>query len=119
MDCVEQLLRQRAGLVEQIACLGPMRVGSVSAQMVWVRRKDGSLHERGPYLTYTFKRAGKTCGVHLRDEQHAQLYRAQIDAYHRFQKMSAQLVEVSQRLADLEAAGERGAQKKTPRADRG
>lgn len=111
MDNYQQLTRRRAGIVDQIAALGPMRMGSVTEQHLPTRRSDGSLYRRGPYQTYTFKRGGKTCGKHLRDGPEADLYRRQIQTFRRYQELSAELVEVSQRLADLEAARESGGKK--------
>ena len=105
MDEHRQLTRQRAQILEQIAALGPMRMGSITEQHLPTRRSDGSIYRRGPYLTYTFKQAGKTRGKHLRDDQEADLYRGQIANFRHFQDLSAQLVQVSQRLADLEVVG--------------
>jgi len=115
MDEHRQLTQQRAQLVEQIAALGPMRMGSVTQQYLPTRRADGSRSRRGPYLTYTFKQGGKTRGKHLRDAQEAEFYRGQIAAFRRYQALSVQLVAVSQRLADLEVAGEPGGKKNSRR----
>jgi hypothetical protein len=103
MNTFSQLSQQRARIVEQIAALGPMRMGSVCDHYLPRKRKDGSRDRRGPYPTYTFKQGGKTRGKHLRDEQQAELYRQQIKAFRRYQALSSELVQVSQRLADLEA----------------
>jgi hypothetical protein len=103
MDTHARLIKQREVILDQIQRLGPMRMGTVSEQFLPTRRADGSVYRRGPYLTYTFKRGRKTCGKHLRDEQQARLYRQQIDNWRRYQALSTELVEVSQRLADLEA----------------
>ena len=111
MSSFEQLSRQRTRVIEQIAALGPMRMGTVSEQMLPAKHSDGSTYRRGPYLTYTFKHGGKTCGKHLRNEEEADLYRRQIEAFRHYQELSAELVEVSQRLADLEAAGDQGCKK--------
>jgi hypothetical protein len=106
METFQQLARQRARIVEQIAALGPMRMGSVYDHYLPTKRADGSTGRRGPYPTYTFKQAGKTRGRQLRTQEEARLYRQQIDAFRRWQTLSTELVAVSQRLADLEAAGE-------------
>jgi hypothetical protein len=111
MDSMQELSRQRARLIEQIGELGPMRMGTVTEQMLPTRRADGSIYRRGPYLTYTFRKGGKTCGRHLRNDREADLYRRQIEAFRRYQELSSELVEVSQRLADLEAVGEREGKK--------
>ena len=115
MDEYRQLIGQRAQIVDQIAAVGPMRMGSITEQHLPARRADGSIYRRGPYLTYTFKKDGKTCGKHLRDDQEADLYRGQIAAFRRYQELSAQLVQISQRLADLEAVGDRGSKKNSRR----
>jgi hypothetical protein len=111
MDEHRQLTRQRAHILEQIAALGPMRMGSITEQHLPTRRSDGSIYRRGPYLTYTYKQGGKTRGKHLRDVREADLYRSQIEAFRRYQALSAQLVQVSQRLADLEVSGDQGGKK--------
>jgi len=105
MDTVRQLSQERARLIEEIAALGPMRMGSICDHYLPTKRKDGSAYRRGPYPTYTFKRGGKTRGKQLRGAAEATLYREQIAAFRRFQALSTELVEVSQRLADLEVAG--------------
>ena len=98
----QAVVRQRQEILDQIAALGPMRRGSVTRQHLPTRRKDGSVGRRGPYWTYTFKHRNKTCGKHLRDDEEAQVYREQIEAFRRYQALSAELVSVSQRLADLD-----------------
>jgi hypothetical protein len=115
MDSLQQLSRQRTRIVEQIAALGPMRMGTVSDLMLPTRRKDGSVSRRGPYPTYTFKEGGKTRGKHLRTAEEVALYRRQIEVFRRFQELAAELVQVSQRLADREAAGDRASKKNSRR----
>ena len=53
---------------------------------------------------YTFKEKGKTVGKRLSRKQ-APLYRAQIERFRAFEKLSRQFVGVSEKLADLEGAG--------------
>ena len=111
MDSYRKLTARHAQILEQIAALGPMRRGSISEQMLPTKQPDGSIRRRGPYLTYTFKQAGKTRGKHLRNQDEADLYQAQIQNYRRYQQLSAELVQLSQTLADLEASGEEGSKK--------
>ena len=75
MDIVEQVSRQRAQIVERIAQLGGMRMGSICEQTLAGKRADGSRVERGPYATYTFKRDGRTVGRRLVSEREKRLYR--------------------------------------------
>ena len=111
MDTCRQLTVRRTQIIEQIAVLGPMRRGSISEQLLPYKQPDGSIRRRGPYLTYTFKQGGKTRGKHLRNPQEAELYQRQIQNYRRYQELSAQLVQISQTLADLEATGDEGSKK--------
>jgi hypothetical protein len=105
MDRFRQLLKERARILEEIAQLGPMRRGTVYELRPSFTRKDGSRKWRGPYLTYTLKKKGKTHGKHLRTLSEAELYRRQIARFRRFEELAAQFTEVSERLADLQASG--------------
>ena len=51
----------------------------------------------------------------MRDAQEAQAYGRQIEAFRRYQALSAELVEVSQRLADRETAEDAGSKKNSRR----
>jgi len=112
METDRQLTQQRARILQQITDLGPMRMGSVCDHHLPTKRKDGSIYRRGPYPTYTFKQRGKTRGRQLHNQEEAELYRRQIETFRRYQDLADQLVQVSQRLADLEAAGDEGCKKK-------
>ena len=111
MNLTTQLEHKKQTLLQEIAALGPMRKGSVCQRMLPARRRDGSVRRRGPYTMYTYKKEGKTLGKHLSQAKDAELYRRQIETYRRFEQLSRELVEVSQRLADLEAAQEKGGKK--------
>ena len=104
MDRFPQLLKEKDRILEQIAQLGPMRRGTVYEFQPSFTRKDGSRKYRGPYLTYTFKKKGKTQGKHLRSLPEAELYRHQIAQFRRFEELATQFTEVSERLADLQAS---------------
>jgi hypothetical protein len=47
----------------------------------------------------------------LRNQEEAELYQRQIQNYRRYQELSAELVQVSQTLADLEASEDEGCKK--------
>lgn len=111
MDTCRKLTARREQIIEQIAALGPMRMGSISEQLLPYKQPDGSIRRRGPYLTYTFKQGGRTRGKHLRNQEEADLYQRQIQNYRRYQELSTELVQVSQTLADLEASSAEGSKK--------
>ena len=58
---------------------------------------------RSPYWRYTRKDQGKTVGRHIGEEALAEVYRSQIEAFREYQALSAELVRISERLADEEA----------------
>ena len=104
MNLTTQLQHKKQTLLQEIAALGPMRMGSISERMLPQRRRDGTVRRRGPYAMYTYKKEGKTLGKHLPESKDVELYRRQIETYRRFEQLSRELVALSQRLADLEAA---------------
>lgn len=101
----KSLQQKKAGILDAIASLDPMRAGSVCEQFQRTKHKDGTLTKRGPYAMYTRKKNGKTVGKRL-SQQEAPLYRRQIDLFRKFQELSAEFVETSERLADLEVVAE-------------
>lgn len=101
MNSLEAAAQRRQDILEQIADLGPMRMGSVTQQSSPFTRKDGSIGQRRTRFTYTFKRKNKTLGKHIGSEREARIYREQIETFRRYQALSAELLTVSQQLADL------------------
>ena len=103
MNPSAQLQNRRDEIIKELASLPPMRKGSVIPQWLQTVRKDGSKTKRGPYLVYSYKDKNKTISKRV-PRQQEELYRKQIQAFRRFQKLSAELVEISQRLADVAAS---------------
>jgi hypothetical protein len=111
METQTMLNRQRKEILAQLADLGPMRKGSLSEQYVQSVLKDGSQSQRGPYTIYTFKENGKTISRRLNDQAQRDRFQAQIDAFRRFQTLTAELARIGQALADLDASGEADSKK--------
>ena len=110
MPTRSQLLARQGDILQKIADLGPMRKGSITAPCV--QKKDGTTC--GPYPLYTCKKKGKTVGKRLNAKEVA-LYQVQIDRFRAYEKLTEELFALHEQLADLEAAPEATAQKKTPR----
>lgn len=91
--------------------LGGMRRGSVYEQTLAHRRANGTVGHRGPYALCTGKRAGKSWGKRLRGAEEVALYRRQVEAFRRFEHLAAELVAVSEQLADREAERARESKK--------
>jgi hypothetical protein len=115
MNPFRQLTSRKDQILAELASLGPMRKGSVSQQYVEVVLKDGSVRRRGPYALYTFKEKGKTMSRRLRDAAEAAVYAEQIAAFRRFQELTGELAQLSQRLADLEASDQAEGKKNSRR----
>lgn len=115
MNSVEKLTQRKAEILKEIARLGPMRRGSVTEQFLTSTRRDGSKRKRGPYTVYSFKPGHKTRSRRLRGDKQRTAYRQQIEAFRRFERLAAELVEISQQLADL-AVAEEGEEKKRLRS---
>lgn len=115
MNNAEKLLEAKGRLLKQIAALGPMRRGSITEQFVETVDKTGKKARRGPYTLYSFKEKGKTVSRRIgKKSQDQALYREQIQAFRQYQRLTGELVEVSQRLADLSVA-RKADEKKTSR----
>ncbi|MGO8791710.1 MAG: DUF6788 family protein [Terriglobia bacterium] len=93
----EQLLQQLSGLQE-------MRRGSLTEQVLTVKRRDGSRVQRGPYALLTRKQGQKTVSQRLTDPALVPLYRQQIQAMRQFESVVDGLVQVGEQLSDLAVA---------------
>lgn len=98
--------------VEKMAQLQPMRKGSVTEQVVSARARDGRRVQRGPYPLYTCKKEGRTHSRRIPRER-VDLYREQIERFREFQDLIVEYSQISEQLADAEAAP--GGQKKGSR----
>ena len=92
--------------------LEQLRRGSLTDQVVTAHRKDGSVVRRGPYPLFTRKVHQQTLSQRLTDPSLVPIYRRQIQALHRFDDITRQLVNIGEQLSDLTVELE--AQKKTP-----
>jgi hypothetical protein len=115
MDTPSRLIQRKNNLHDQLATLGPMRKGTLNEQYVQTILKDGSARRRGPYTVYTFKEHGQTVSRRLSDHAKIALYREQIATFRRFQELTRQLAQISQRLADLAATDDAGSKKNSRR----
>lgn len=123
MTPMEKLETQRQRLLKELAELGPIRRGSISEQFVESRGRDGVKKWRGPYFVYTYKEKGKTVSRRLASPEQVNLCQRQIDAFRRFQELTAQLLLIGEQASNLALEGEevkktsrsRSKSKKTPK----
>ncbi|MBI4325692.1 MAG: hypothetical protein HY674_10570 [Chloroflexi bacterium] len=95
------LQARRQALLQQLAPLDQLRRGSLIEQFVLTKRRDGSIHKRGPYPLLTRKQGQKTVSLRLTDSDVVSLYRQQIQAMRQFEKVVRELVHLGEELSDL------------------
>ena len=101
MDSLEQLVARRREILQQIEALGDMRKGSVTKQFLNVKSADGSTAQHGPYWVYTFKEQGRTVSRRLKSPGEVEAYKEQIKQFRVFEDLSAEFVEVNQKISDV------------------
>ena len=114
MSELGELKRQRDEVLQELAGLEEVRRGSVVEQFVESVGADGTPVKRGPYFLYTYKEKNKTVSKRLKSAQQADLYRRQIQAFRRYQELTARLRELGERISDL-AAGQQEVKKTSKR----
>ena len=93
--------KRRKEVLEELVKIEQMRRGSLCSQIVEGTRKDGSTVRRGPYALYTYKEKGKTVSVRVTDPELLPRYQEQIDAFHRFGALAAEMVRIGEKISDL------------------
>lgn len=101
MKATEKLMARREAILEEIAGIERMRRGSVTEQYVETVRADGSKGRRGPYFLYSFKKKRKTVSRRVTRRDLVPEYRAQIEAFRRFDELVRELTAIGEKLGDL------------------
>jgi hypothetical protein len=104
MDKLEAMEARRKAIIKELAAITRMRRGSVVEQYYEVKRRDGTVARQGPYYLYSYKEGGKTVSRRLTGPGEAERCREEIGQFRRFERLSAELIEVSQGLCDLTPA---------------
>lgn len=101
MSRLPKLRAVRQEILGLISAIEQMRRGSVVRQFLKVKlkgRKDPVLN--GPYALYTSKKKGKTVGRRLHDPEEVRRLEGQVENYHLFRRLCAELVDVSEQICD-------------------
>jgi hypothetical protein len=109
---IAKTIQQIERIKEELACLGPMRPGSLSEQYnvcgtPGCRCKDPKKPQKhGPYyhLNYTWRGKARTEFVKA---EAVEAVRMQLENYKRFRALCAEWVEVSLKLARIERAAQK------------
>ena len=122
MNKIDVLRSRRNELLEELKGLEQMRRGSVVEQVYESVRKDGTKVRRGPYPLFSFKEKGKSVSRRIKDSKRKAQYERQIDAFRRFQELTAELVRIGEQFADLavsdDAAGKKTVSRRTSKSKR-
>ena len=113
MNSISGIQQRRRQVLDELAQLERIRRGSLTEQFVETAGRDGRRHRRGPYPLYTFKSGGKTVSRRLNGTEQVNRYREQVQAGHRFQALTRELMELGEALCDQVL--QVGAEKKTPK----
>lgn len=106
-------------VVAEIQALGgSIRPGSVCAQSVKFRAKDGAQKENGPYPILTFKKDAKTRTIRLKSPEQEEIVRKQIANFRRLKQLMKRLIEIGMEMADAEIAEKSDAKKNSSNASR-
>ena len=101
MSRLPKLRSVRQEILGHISAIEEMRRGSVVRQFVKVKlksQKDPVLN--GPYALYSCKKKGKTVSRRLHYSGEVRRLEEQVENYHLFRKLCAELVDVSEEICD-------------------
>lgn len=124
---LEAVERQRGEILRQMQALGDMRRGSIVEQYLKCGKSPccckGAGHPgHGPYFAFTRKVEGKTQTRQFRPGPALAKLCREVETFHRFRRLSDQLIEINERICELRPVGagpEAHAVKKTsPRPSR-
>jgi hypothetical protein len=106
-------------VADEIRALGgSIRPGSVCAQNVKYRAKDGTRKSHGPYPILTFKEKGKTRTIRLESSEQEEIVRKQIANFRQLKQLVKRLIEIGMEMADAEVAEKSDAKKNSSNASR-
>ena len=110
---IQVLERRRAEILEQMQALGDMRRGSLVEQYLKCGKspcccKEGGHPGHGPYVAFTRKVEGKTQTRQFRPGPALAKLSQEVETFHRFRRLSDQLIELNERLCALRPVGEAG-----------
>ncbi len=110
-DC-DQLHARREAVLLQISQLLRMRRGKITITRPLRKRKDGSVHLAGPYYKLQSWDEGRNHTVYLTTEEFERIG-PEVENYQSFLKLTAELVDINERLTFLEETAPADAEKKT------
>ena len=105
---------ERLELLHQMGSITRMRRGSVNAQSLTQRRRDGSVVMQGPYYLYSRTEQRRSYSQRIPADAVAQ-YRTETENCRRFKDLAQQYILVCERLTAQGAAGKKNSRPRSPR----
>ena len=105
-DSIQQLVQLRIKILNQITELGDFRKGSITATTGRCGKSNCRCHQpnqpgHGPNFRLTYKNNGKTVTESFPSVAAQSKTQREVDEFHRFQKLSAELLEVNEKICRL------------------
>ena len=110
MTTQSQLEGKRLEILEKMGCIATMRKGSLNSKYNENVNKQGQVSKAGPYYVLTGKGPGNKTVSKSIPAKDAPRVQQEVDNYKQFRQLSDEYIEICERLALLEEAGE-GAKK--------
>jgi len=96
-----KLRQARQEILTHIALIEEMRRGSVTRQLLKIRRKGQREPVlTGPYALFTCKKKGRTVGRRLQDPEEIRRLEHQVQNFHTFQELCRRLVEIGEKICE-------------------
>ena len=119
-ESVPALERRRAEVVKQIAALGDLRPGSITATQGKCGKSNCCCREpdhpgHGPHWRVTYKVDGKTRTESLSDPARIEKVEDEIAEFRKFQQLSRDFVEVNTKICQTRWVGSTGPEEKKRR----
>ena len=107
MKKIKDIEERREAVLEQMRRIRSIRQGSVNEQYLKVRHKGIKQPVlRGPYFVITRKEGKKTVSERLTDPAELERARRDVEAHKRFVSLCGEFERLTERLGELERAGD-------------
>ncbi len=105
MHILEELIRRREEILEEISSIERLKRGTVNEQYLKVPRKNGDVVLKGPYYVLSKNINGKTKSQRIKRDK-LETIKKDVAAYHEYTDLSNELVRVTEEITDIVRASE-------------
>lgn len=118
MKTIKEIEDRRDAVLDEMRKIRSMERGTINEHYVRVRHKGKKEPvPRGPYYVISRRENNRTAGYHLKGKKELERARRDVEAHKRFVALCRQFEELTQRLGELERAGDKDeVEKKRPKS---